>query len=780
MTSDPAELRTHVQSGLGNAYTLERELSGGGMARVFLANETALGRRVVVKVLAPELAEGLSAERFAREVRLAARLQHPNILPVFTAGAAGGAQYYTMPFVEGESLRVRLDREGLLSTTDAIGILRDLARALAHAHDHGVVHRDVKPDNILLSQDTAVVADFGIAKAVDAARAAPSGIALTQLGMTIGTPAYMAPEQAVGDPEVDQRADLYAWGVVAYELLAGRHPFAEKATAQAFVVAHLVEEPTPLDAARPGLSSSLVALVTRCLAKSPTDRPASARELVDVLANLSSFDAAKPIPVPPALPSVAILPFVNLSADPENEYFSDGITEEVLSVLAQDTGLRVAARTSSFMFKGKQVELRAIADQLHVATVLEGSVRRVGNRVRITAPLVNGVDGNHLWSERFDRELTDIFAVQDEIASAIAATLRRRLREAAGAGSSSSDPGVRPAPRTRHPVSVEAYDAYLKGLHVNRSRRGAGQAGALAHFERAVSLDPGFAAAHAGLGETHMWLNFGDAIPPSEGFARARRHARRALALDAELPDAHWVLGEVAFWHDWDADAAEEHLRAVLAREPRHPRAHMSLALIHSSRLRRKEALASGATAVEADPLDLGTRVWLAAVAVNVGEIDLSLTETTRLIIEHPDFPAGYRWRAVARLLTGDFAGSLADHEAADRLVPPNSWGRAMRAILASQAGDLVEVHRIRDELHRQATREWVSPLMLGLVEAALGNDDEAFECFERGYQARENLLTVLHTDRSFQLVPPGKDRAITDDPRWANLVRRIGLAPSA
>ena len=258
MSVAPTDLLSHLQHALGSAYTLERELGGGGMARVFLAGETALGRRVVIKVLAPELAEGLSGERFAREVRLAARLQHPNILPVFAAGTAGGALYYTMPYVEGESLRARLEQASAVSTSDAISILRDVARALAHAHEQGVVHRDVKPDNILLSRDAAVVADFGIAKAVDAARAAPMGAALTQSGTAIGTPAYMAPEQAAGEPDVDHRADLYAWGVVAYELFAGRHPFAGKRTGQAFIVAHLTEIPAPLDEAGSQLSPALV------------------------------------------------------------------------------------------------------------------------------------------------------------------------------------------------------------------------------------------------------------------------------------------------------------------------------------------------------------------------------------------------------------------------------------------------------------------------------------------------------------------------------------------
>ncbi len=778
MSVAPTDLYSHLQHALGSAYTLERELGGGGMARVFLAEEIALGRRVVVKVLAPELAEGLSGERFAREVRLAARLQHPNILPVFAAGTAGGALYYTMPYVEGESLRVRLERASAVSTADAIGILRDVARALAHAHEQGVVHRDVKPDNILLSRDAAVVADFGIAKAVDAARAAPMGSALTQSGAAIGTPAYMAPEQAAGEPDVDHRADLYAWGVVAYELLAGRHPFAGKRTGQAFMVAHLTELPAPLDGTASRLSPDLVGLVTRCLAKAPADRPASARELVDVLGSLTSPEVVLAAAFRASTPSVAVLPFVNLSADPENEYFSDGISEEVLSVLAQDAGLRVPARSSSFAFKGKQVELRKIAEQLQVTTLLEGSVRRVGNRVRITAQLVNAADGYHLWSERFDRELIDIFAVQDEIASAIATTLGRRLRETWGGTPSPSGGAVDARTRrTRQRVSVEAYDEYLKGRHANRDMRGVGHEAGPKHFERALALEPKFAAAHAGLGESYLWLGIFFAMPPWEAFTRVRRHAQRALAIDPDQADAHWLLAEVALWYDWDVETSEAHVECALALEPYHALAFMTRALCHNTRGRRQAALDAAASAVRVDPLGLGTRIWFLAIAFNVRENDLTVAEATRLIAEQPSYSEAYRWRGFARIIGGDLSGARADLETAGTLAPPHVWWRTNVALLASQECNPAEVRRVRDELVRLSASEWVSPMALGQIEQALGDYDAAFDYYERGYQARDFLMTVFHTDPSFRLVPPGKASSIDDDPRWMSLVRRVGLA---
>jgi serine/threonine-protein kinase len=436
------DLRERLQAALGGAYLLERELGGGGMARVFVAEETALGRRVVVKVLASDVAQELSAERFAREVRLSARLQHPNVVPVLTAGVAGGAAgglpFYTMPYVEGESLRVRLARlapgERLPPSRSAAAAARSGAGACPRARP-GVVHRDVKPENVLLSDDAAVVADFGVAKAVDAARAVDAqatGATLTRLGAAVGTPAYMAPEQAAGDPDVDHRADLYAWGVVAYELLAGRHPFAEHRTPHALVVAHLTEVPPPLGAVRPDLPLAVVDLVTRCLAKDPAGRPA-VREVTDLLTTGEAAAGAEHrAPARATTPSIAVLPFANLSADPENEYFlgrhHGGNPERPRA------GAGSARRRAELELR-LQGQGRGPADG---GAAPPGHDRARGERTPIgwpgphhRAPRERGRRVAPL-SERFDRELTDIFAVQDEIATAIADTLRQRLHDVAG------------------------------------------------------------------------------------------------------------------------------------------------------------------------------------------------------------------------------------------------------------------------------------------------------------------------------------------------------------
>ncbi|HEY7861678.1 MAG TPA: serine/threonine-protein kinase, partial [Gemmatimonadaceae bacterium] len=396
------DLRTQLQSTLGSAYTLDRELGGGGMSRVFLATDTRLGRRVVVKVLSPDLSAGVSAERFEREIKLAARLQHPHIVPLLAAGDIDGLPFYTMPFIDGSSLRERL-LAGSLPHSESQSILRDVARALAYAHKQGIVHRDIKPENVLLAEGIAMVADFGVARALSAAANVAGGATLTQVGTQIGTPAYMSPEQAAGDPDVDFRADLYAFGVMAYELLAGEHPFATKQSAHALVLAHLTETPAPLATQSSGISPLLSGIVMQCLAKDPIDRPDSASAIVRAL---DTTPAPNDMSAPPlqatATPTVAVLPFANMSGDADNEYFSDGITDDIIGALTQVKGLRVAARSSSFSFKGKNEELSTVGQKLGVRNVLTGSVRHAGKRVRVTAQLTSARDGFQLWSERYD------------------------------------------------------------------------------------------------------------------------------------------------------------------------------------------------------------------------------------------------------------------------------------------------------------------------------------------------------------------------------------------
>lgn len=574
MTPGPeADLRQQLQATLGSTFIVERELAGGAMSRVFAAIEIALGRRVVVKVLSPELAPGVSVERFTREIRFAASLQQANIVPVLATGETNGVPFYTMPFVEGLSLRDRLAREGALPIPDAISILRDVARALAYAHDHGVVHRDIKPENVLLSGDAAVVTDFGIAKAVSVARtidgqSVDQSGTLTTAGMAVGTPAYMAPEQASGDPDMDHRADLYAFGCVAYELLAGRPPFRDRSVHELFA-AHMMERPAPILDHRPDCSPSLAALVMQCLEKKPALRPASAREILarldsvttPVVSALGIRDGKRRVGVALGIllagalvamyfagrsrdaslepagdtKSIAVLPLTNVGGDSTQEYLADGMTDELATVLGKVIGVRVASRSLARRYKGQRdVDVREAGRALGVGYVVQGTLRRVGDKIRVAALLTNASDGVELWSESYDRAATDLFAVQDEITHSIGRALQPRLaRDTTMEGSAwgTSDP--------------EAYDLFLRGRFL-LERRGRGVRQAVDNFRQAIARDSNFARAHAALSVALELITYFGGVPHPQVKVAATAAARRALQLNPKSAEAHLALAMAA------------------------------------------------------------------------------------------------------------------------------------------------------------------------------------------------------------------------------------------
>jgi len=517
---------------LQDRYTLERELGRGGMATVFLARDLKHDRLVALKVLHPELAASLGPERFLREIKVAARLNHPYIVPLHDSGQAGNLLYYVMPYVDGESLRQRLGREKQLPVEDALQIARNVAAALDYAHRQGVVHRDIKPENVMLHEGEALVTDFGIAKAISAA----GGESLTQTGVAIGTPAYMSPEQAAGETEPDGRSDIYSLGCMLYEMLAGAAPFTGP-TVQAVMARRFTETAPPLRAARPTVPEAVEQAVARALARVPADRFATAAQLAQALAVPSGTTPPGTAPTvsaaqtPTAGKSIAVLPFVNMSADPENEYFTDGIAEEIINALTKVQALRVASRTSAFAFKGKSEDIGEIGRKLKVATVLEGSVRKAGNKLRVTAQLVNVADGYHLWSERYDRQLEDVFAIQDEIAENIVRALRVVLSDA-------EQRAIEQAPA----ADIEAYDYYLRGRQFFHQFRRTSIQFARRMFERAMEADPRYARAYAGAADccSLLYMYWDASKANLEG---ADSYSRKALELAPELSEAHASRG---------------------------------------------------------------------------------------------------------------------------------------------------------------------------------------------------------------------------------------------
>ena len=563
------ELREQLQHTMGSSYTLERELGRGGMARVFVATETRLRRTVVVKVMSPELASDVSGERFEREIQLAASLQQANIVPILSAGDVDGVPYYTMPYVEGESLRTLLvarGERGELPISEVVSILRDVARALSYAHAHGVVHRDIKPDNVLLSHGTAVVTDFGIAKAISASRTAPGDPTLTQAGAPIGTPAYMSPEQVAGNPAIDHRADIYAFGCMAYELLTGHPPFADPSL-QRVLAAHLTERPKPVRQLRPEAPPALELLVMGCLEKRPVDRPASANEILQTLGAIATtsggmtsrvfgrsasgrrrlvFASAAAILVMLLAvawwrghsglaehidPSVVVLPLTNLSRDKANDYFGEGLAEEITDALSK-AGVRVIGHTSVATLVSKGLDASDIARQLGVAYVLQGSVQQAGGNGRITMNLTSARDGATLWSNKYDEPLKDVFAVQDSIAHSVAAALKVTLVGGATAKlvrTETTDP--------------EAHALYLQGLYQWNRRTAQTLHQAINLFDQAVQRDPKYARAYAGIAMAYVVLPNYDDVATDSVLSKAFDAAHHALDLDSTLSEPHTVLG---------------------------------------------------------------------------------------------------------------------------------------------------------------------------------------------------------------------------------------------
>jgi TolB-like protein/predicted Ser/Thr protein kinase len=727
---------------------LER-LGGGAMGVVYLAEDLQLGRRVALKLLPPELTRDDSAKaRFIVEARTASSLDHPNICPVHEVGeTADGHVFLAMAYCEGETLRARLEG-GPLRIADALDIAAQVAEGLSEAHAHGIVHRDIKPANLMVAKSGRVrIVDFGVAKLVGHAT-------LTVPGLIVGTVAYMAPEQARGEA-VDGRTDLWALGVVLYEMLTGRRPFAGE-SAEAVIYAILNREPEPIDRLRTDVPASAGRAIRRALAKDPRARYQQAEQmLADLHASrqgLASSGISAGAAGRQKEPSIAVLPLFDMSPSKDQEYFCDGMAEELINALGRVAGLRVASLTSALQFKGRAQDIRRIGEELGVETVLEGSVRKAGNRLRVTAQLVNVSDGYHLWAERYDRDLDDVFAVQDDIARAVVEKLQVKLVGRA------ETPLVK-----RLTESPEAYRLYLQGRYYF-SRRYKGQLDkAMQSFAEAIQVDPLFAAAYAGLADSYSVMGFYGFLPASEVHTRAREAAERALALDDSLAEAHHAIGQAKVFLDWDWPGIKREFARALDLNPglavTHAYFSLPSAITDETDLSRREAQ----RAAELDPLSALTTFLCAASHYLRRDYDRALAECERMLELDPDFVPGL-W--LSSLVLSPFGRHEESINAAGRATTLSRnqafFASALGQSLAA-AGRGDEARQILSQLVERSRHEYVLPACIIGVHAALGDIETTLELLERAAVDRCPSYPLL-------LAGPGYD-SIRAHPRFAGIL---------
>ncbi len=760
MTRNAADLLTDIQAALPGRFTLERPIGRGGMATVFLGRERHPDRPVAIKVMHPELSLELGRERFVREVEIASSLTHPHIVPILSAGEAGGFLYYVMPYIVGRSLRQRLQDEGTLPLEDALHITQDVADALAYAHRADVIHRDVKPENIMLTGGHAVVTDFGIARALSAA----GGEHLTIAGLPIGTPGYMSPEQATGAPDLDGRTDVYSLASVLFEMLQGERPFPGESL-RAVVQAQQTGPRAVPTGTGDTIPDGIWAAIQRALAWERDQRFATAAEFSAALTTPGvrpSHTAQRLHPsASGAAPqqSVAVLPFANMSADPENEYFSDGITDDIITNLSKINGLKVTSRTSAMRFKGTKEAIGAIAQQLAVRTVLEGSVRRAGNRVRITAQLIDAVSDSHLWAETYDRDLTDLFEIQSDVAHRIAEALEARL-----------SPDERERIDRKPTQNLDAYTLYLEGgYHWNRFTPTAQQR-ALESFEKAIALDPDFALAYEGLASAYFTIAISEGLmDPAVAFRYAKEAAESAIRIDHSLTDAHATLGSYHTWYSWDWTAAKDAFQQAFSVGCGCEIPTVKYAFYLAARGEHDEAVAHATRAAELDPVSvvIGANVGLQLyLARRYDKAEQQLHATLNL---DDGFPPGHSLLGWVLLQTNRPELAIERFQRAIALTSGVPTAHAGLGAALAAAGRTGDAHVALDTLQRLSEQRPVSPRDFAIIHAALGEVDQALTWLERAVAQHAPWLCFVNVDPLWQ--------PVRGDARFDTIVSPVGLA---
>jgi serine/threonine-protein kinase len=774
-----------LAAALADRYTIDRELGQGGMATVYLAHDIKHDRKVAIKVLREDLAASLGAERFLREIRVAAQLQHPHILPLLDSGEAAGLLFYVMPFVDGESLRQKIAREGALPIAGTSRLLREVADALAKAHKAGIVHRDIKPENIMLSDGHALVMDFGIARAVSDAA---SNNTLTQSGMAVGTPAYMAPEQAAADPNIDARADLYALGAVGYEMLTGRTPFTA-ATPQQMLAAQISATPDAVTAHRSAIPAPLASLVMQCLAKHPADRPTSAAAVVStldgvVVSGATASTTSQPELYPASVRNwvvgvcliaavafvawalvhgggstggssvrtIAVLP-IDAHGDTLNEPFADGISDGVRNDLNMVPGVKVVGRASSLVF-AKAVDARQVRQRIaDVDAVLQGALSRAGTRLHLVAELDDAADNHQLWGTSLDLDVKDLYAVQDSIKHAIVSALKLKL---AAGGTSTAVAG-----RARDP---EAYRQYLIGTHDANQLGEPDLRRALTHFDSAIAVDPTFAQAYAGIAEAWSYLA-DEYLAPDSSYPQMTAAARRAVQLDSTSAEAHAMLANALVWAAGDTTRGFEEFRRAIALDSNSVTVREIYANILFG-LEPRNCIPQADRAVALDPLSGFASFVRASCLYMARRYDDAIAEYQRTRELSPGLIYYDIVDAASRRQLGNFPEALAIYRKAQTTSNKPLFGLG---VTFARMGLRDSAVRVAHDLEALSRTRYVTPLVIAMIYANLptpADRDLAFEWIHRSEQAHSGVDLVLNVAPEFD--------PIRADPRFVDLLRRL------